>query len=141
MKRQRTSAARRREASSREVAGKSGVGTGSGGGHGRCTYSSSEAAPARQDARSHHPKRSRRTMTESAKSTALRPTPLPEPVETAYEGPPVAKRQRIVRARIPPALARDQLRVTDRLSGPILPDTAEGHYVFCIGDNLTPRCK
>lgn len=140
MKRQRTSAARRREASSRGVAGKSALGVGNSVRHSGSTYSSSEIM-SRQDTQSHQPKRARRTMMEAAKSAAIGPPPAPEPLDRTDEGAPSAKRLRYPRARIPPALARDQLRVTDRLSGPILPDTAEGHYVFCIGDNLTPRCK
>ena len=67
----------------------------------------------------------------------------PEPVEyrPSASPPPPAKRQRIARADIPAAVPRELLRVTDRLSGPHLPDTDEGHYVFTIGDNLTPRCR
>lgn len=70
---------------------------------------------------------------------AVHPRPASSPV--APERSPPAKRQRrIARANIPQALTRDLLRVTDRLSGPRYPDTEEGHYVFTIGDNLTPRC-
>jgi hypothetical protein len=54
--------------------------------------------------------------------------------------PPAKRQRRISRANIPPALSRELLRVTDRLSGPRYADTEEGHYVFTIGDNLTPRC-
>lgn len=63
------------------------------------------------------------------------------PSNSERERSPPTKRLRVARAHIPPALSRDLLRVTDRLSGPHLPDTDEGHYVFCIGDNLTPRFK
>lgn len=64
---------------------------------------------------------------------------LDSPEAEAEKSPPT-KRQRIARANVPAALSRDRLRFTDRLSGPHLPDTDEGHYVFAIGDNFTPRC-
>ncbi len=70
-----------------------------------------------------------------------KPEASPEAEAAPAERSPPAKRQRrIARAHIPPALSRELLRVTDRLSGPRYEDTDEGHYVFTIGDNLTPRC-
>jgi hypothetical protein len=62
------------------------------------------------------------------------------PEAPKQRSPPAKMQRRIARARIPPALSRELLRVTDRLSGPQYADTEEGHYVFIIGDNLTPRC-
>jgi hypothetical protein len=67
--------------------------------------------------------------------------PEASPEAAAERSPPAKKQRRIARAHIPPALSRDLLRVTDRLSGPRYADTDEGHYVFTIGDNLTPRCR
>jgi len=62
------------------------------------------------------------------------------PEAPEQRSPPAKRQRRIARAHIPPALSRELLRVTDRLSGPRYADTDEGHYVFTIGDNLTPRC-
>jgi dual-specificity kinase len=58
----------------------------------------------------------------------------------AGAGPP-AKRRRAGRGRGPPPVRREDLRVADRASGPARADTAEGHYSFSVGDNLTPRFK
>ena len=85
---------------------------------------------------------SRRAAVQNDNLNAMQPEEieiLDSPAPTEEKSPPT-KRQRIARANIPLALSRDRLRVTDRLSGPHLPDTEEGHYVFSIGDNLTPRC-
>ena len=67
--------------------------------------------------------------------------PVPSPAVTCEELAPPPKRARIARARVPAPLSREALRVTDRFSGPLHADTDEGHYVFSIGDNLTPRFK
>lgn len=67
--------------------------------------------------------------------------PIPSPTIPYEEVGPPPKRVRIVRACVPAPLSREALRVTDRLSGPFNADTDEGHYVFSIGDNLTPRFK
>lgn len=57
------------------------------------------------------------------------------------EDAPPLKRHRTARAKIPAALPPDALRVTDRLSGPVWADSNEGHYMYNVGDNLTPRCE
>jgi len=66
----------------------------------------------------------------------------PQPVGDFEKEMPPAKRHRASRIKILPAPLRPgDLEIYDRASGPYHSDTDEGHYVFNIGENLTPRFK
>jgi dual-specificity kinase len=66
-------------------------------------------------------------------------SPVAKPSPAAGAVP--SKKRRLSRAEIPGPLGPQDLKVTDRFSGPHHPDDQDGHFFFHTGENFTPRFK